>query len=121
MERVWLPVAPLLTFTNFSGRLGRRAFGGALLIGAAALAVGRLMDWLVFASMPRPLPAYFVAIIGVWLAIALPSLCARRLRDAGLGRSQALFLLLIPPIGWPGLACLLTRPTRDRPTNDGRC
>ena len=62
-----------------------------------------------------------VAAAPVWLAMALPSLCARRLRDAGLGRSQALFLLLIPPIGWPGLACLLTRPTRDRPTNDGRC
>lgn len=102
---------PLCQPTRFTGRLGRKRFGAALLVASAVLILARTVDLLVFGSIPGEVPAFFVLGAAAMIALPVPALCTRRLRDAGAG-ARALLLALVPGLGWIALILLLCRGFR---------
>lgn len=94
---------PLFGFANATGRLDRQRFLSALLAAAGLILTAYAMDWFLFGTVRFTDPDFFPIVAGAALAVRLPILGVRRLRDTG--RSGWLTLaLLVPVVGWLLLA-----------------
>lgn len=102
--------APLVDWTNITGRIGRRAFWFAMLSAAGMVTIGYAMDLFLFGPVEHIRPDFFACAIGAILSLPVLTLGVRRLRDAG-GSVWLMLLLFIPVAGWLLLARCWCEPS----------
>lgn len=102
----------LFGFAGTAGRLDRQRFWSAVFVAAGLIVTAYAMDWFLFGTVRLAWPDFFPIVAGVALALRLPILSVRRLRDTG--RSGWLTLALLVPIaGWLLLVCWWCAPSAD--------
>lgn len=102
----------LFGLAGTAGRLDRQRFWSAVLVAAGLIVTAYAMDWFLFGTVRLAWPDFFPIVAGGALALRLPILSVRRLRDAG--RSGWLTLaLLVPVAGWLLLVRWWCTPSAD--------
>jgi uncharacterized membrane protein YhaH (DUF805 family) len=111
LEAIARSAHPIIEWTDYQGRDGRRAFWGFVLLMIGGTGFGRILDLFVFGLVPGDIPIFFAAIIPLILFPAFAALAVRRLHDTG--RNGWLLLLgLVPLLGWVTLAYWWSRPSQ---------